>query len=259
MLALLASVALSPVAYGLAAGTAPTFQVGVTFDGFIPLFGGQEGKVEVQLTVQASGLDSKDAGNFRARAAIEDIEVKFNGAPMPVTLGNVRQFLPPSEVDFTPSGRILKIEAPEVRLPVRLPGLDPKRLADISYLPIEFPEAGVQAGVPFEFKRSFNDSDVIYTVTPTSVTDDVIEMKLVAAQTYAYLEDEGLQAVKEERDAESRVETKLAGEGTATFDRKRGLVSRLEVKATADSTVTNLRTQAKSERKLSTVLAIRAQ
>lgn len=258
MLALLAAASVVKLAYSFPIEASRNYDVKVVFDGFIPLFGGRQDKVEVDLVVSAAGLKPADDGNAQVRSTLDDIKVLLNDEPLPlVTLDMAKTYFPPTTIRITPFGSTLKTDAPDIQLPVKLPGLDIKRFPDITYLPLQLPEEGAEVGKAYSFKRAFGDSDVTYTVTPTKVSDDAVEMNLSLAQTYEVLEDSGKQVVKEEKDAEARVKTNLAGKGTATFDRRLGVFSLVNVNADADSTVTDLATKKRSERKLKTVLAIK--
>src|SRR5688500_14619030 len=138
MLILLVLVATTPIAYGLGPGIKANYDVNVTFDGFIPLFGGQQAKVEVNMAVDVRGLAEDDQKRPRASSEITEFAVLFNGSKLPLTVQSVQEFFPKTTVSLSPQGKILKTDAPDVSLPVRLPGLDAKRFPDITYLPIEF-------------------------------------------------------------------------------------------------------------------------
>jgi hypothetical protein len=256
MLTLLVLAALTPVQYQLPTEQSAQYDVRVVFEGFIPVLGGQEGEVQVDFGVAARGLKPDAEGLPRAESEMNAFRVTFNGAPLPFSLANAASFFPKTTISMTPHGRLVKTDAPDVSLPVRLPGLDVRRFPDITYLPIEFPEAGVEVGKSWTFKKSFGDGDVQYEVTPTSVGDETIEMDIRLRQRYEVLEDAGLTVVTERADAVARVTTDLAGEGKASFDRKRGLMRHVEVKAKADSQVVDLARDRKSQRTLTTRLRI---
>jgi hypothetical protein len=254
----LALALLTPVAYNFPVGTTVPYDVQVRFDGFLPLFGGQEGKVDVQMTVEATGQVPDTDKNPQVTSELKTLELLFNGAKFPLGAENARGYFPKTTISMSPTGKILKTDAPDIRMMFRLPGLDVKRFPDITYLPIEFPAEGVEEGKTFEYRKPFGDSDVTYRVTPSSITPERITLKITVAQDYKTLEDVRLQIVDEEKGAEFSVSTHLAGDGTAVFDRNRGLVSEVEIKAEAVSEATNLKTGKLSQRRLATYLNVAA-
>jgi hypothetical protein len=258
MLTLLAAITAVKLSYSFPIDVKRTYEVQTVFNGFIPLFGGRDGKVQVDLVVTAKGLNPATDGAAQVLSTLDDIHVALDGEPLTiVTLAMTKDYFPPTTISMSPYGATLKTDAPNLQLPVKLPGLDIKRFPDITYLPLQLPEAGAEIGKPYSFKRAFGDSDVNYTVMPTKVTDDTVEMDVALSQTYEVLEDEGKSVVKDPKDAVAKVKTDLAGKGTATFDRRLGVFAAVNIKADANSTVTDIATKKQSERKLQTTLAIK--
>lgn len=257
MLAVLVLAASTPIAYGLGPSVRAAYDVEVTFDGYIPIFGGQVAKVDVKMAVDVRGLVEDDQKRPRASSEITEFTVLFNGSKLPLTVQSVQEFFPKTTVSLTPQGKVAKTDAPNVALPVRLPGLDAKRFPDITYLPIEFPDGGIEVGKPFEFKKAFGDSDVVYSVTPSTITEGAAELDVKLSQTYEVLEDSGGNIVKGLKDAVSKVATTLTGSGKVSFDRKRNLANKVDIEASANSTATNLKSGEKLERKLKTLLRVR--
>lgn len=257
MVALLLSAALAPVAYGFGPATKLAYDANVTFEGFIPILGGQEGKVEVAMGVSVEGLSSTEPKQLRAASEIKKFKIVFNGAELPLTLDNVRDYFPRTTIKLTPEGKIVATDAPDLTLPVKLPGLDAKRFPDITYLPIEFPETGVEPGTTWSFKKSFAGSDVTYTCKVAEMTETTVKVDLGIQQSYELLEDEAKQVVTNEKDAVARVKTDLNGTGVVEFDRKLGVVRVFNADAKAVSKATDLKTKETSERVLTTKLAIK--
>lgn len=232
------------------------FGVKVVFDGFIPLLGGQEGKVEVNLGMSAKGLPADELG-ARVGSELTSIEVIFNGAPLNfVTLQSAKDYFPSTQITISPSGQTLKTNAPDLQLPIKLPGLDIKRFPDITFLPLELPKDGAEVGRSYSFKKRFGDNDVTYTVTPTRVDEKGMDAKVTLDQTYEVLENDSVEIVKDLKDATSKVVTQLHGTGNAHFESKLGCFTKVTVSADANSTVTSLETGKKTERKLKTSLEI---
>lgn len=254
MIALLVSTVLS---YGLRPNVGATYDVNVHFNGYIPILGGRIAKVDVQMGVDVFGLAPDEKGMPRASSEIMAFSLEMDGAKLPVGLKNILDYFPKTTVVLSPHGKILKSDAPDIQLPFRLPGLDVKRFPDITYLPIEFPEAGIEEGKPFTFKKQFGDSDVAYTVTPISIKDDLVVFDVKLAQTFLVLEDGGGNVIKSESDAVKRVTTNLSGSGKVVFDRKLGLVSSVDIEADAQSKAVDTRSKSESARTLKTVLNVK--
>lgn len=257
MIAALALLALTPVTYSFPAGAAVRYDLGITFDGFVPILGGQEGKVVVTADVLAKGLAADSEGRPQVSSEITKFKLTFNDATIPLGLDKVEAYLPKTVASIAPEGLVLKSDAPNVKVPVRLPGLDVKRFPDMTYLPIQFPTGGVELGQVFSYKKSYGDSEATYEVTPTVVDDKQVKLGLKFSQHYETLEDDALNLVPDEKDAVRRVSSDVKGTGTATFDRRRKLVSELRLEGSVDSTATDLETQKTSQRHLKTLTTVR--
>ncbi|MDR3687919.1 MAG: hypothetical protein P4L46_00975 [Fimbriimonas sp.] len=251
MLLTLAALAL----YSFPAGSKTTYDVNVSFDGYLPILGGRVGRAEVEMAVEAVGLTPSPEGNPRATNEIKTLQLTYNGAVMPFGVANVREFYPKATIEFTSHGKLVKTDVPDRQVPFRLPGLDSKRLQDITFLPIEFPAGEIETNHTFRFKKDFGGSPVEYDVTPTKIEGDRTELAIKLTQEYTDFEDASHNS-SDESAAQSKVVTKLSGEGSATFDMKRGLVESLAVSAAAVSEVTDLKSQATTERKLKTKLKV---
>ncbi len=233
------------------------YEVGIAYDGFLPVFGGQEGKFQASMEVDVEGAAADGEGVPRSVSEVKSLKVVFNGAELPFTVDSIKTYFPRTTITHTALGKILKTDAPDVSIPVKLPGLDVKRFPDISYMPIEFPEGALEVGKSWVFKKAFGGSDVEYTVTPTAVSATEITVGLKASQTYEVLEDDGKQVVTDEATAVAKVKTVLEAAGNATLDPGRGLLVKLSLNGKAVSTVTDLKTGALSKRELGSGLEIK--
>lgn len=238
MLSLIVAAALVPISYSLPQDQPLTYEVGVTFDGFIPLFGGQQGKVMVSMVVAAKGETPTAEGTPRAVCELQDCQLLFNDAPIPIGIDAVKEYFPKTTVTMTPQGKVLKTDAPSKDVPIRLPGLDMQRFPDITYLTVEFPETGVEEGAEWFFKKAFGGSDMTFKMKATKITDAAVEMDVAIDQTADYMEDEAKQVVPEERDAAAKVHVVVKGTGKAVFNRARGVMESTTITGSADSTVT---------------------
>lgn len=244
------------LAYSFPAETPIRYQVKVRFEGYIQLFGGKDTDVDVNMLVRAQGAAADSDGNPQVVSEIEEAKIAMNGAELPFDKSALLKFFPKTTISMSPFGRVLKTDAPDKPLPVKLPALHPQRFPDITYLPIEFPPVGVEVGKEFMFKKQFGDSDVTFRVTPKTISDERAEMDVHMEQTYVQFEDRFGNVVPEKDNPATKVATQVSGDGTATFDRKIGVVSKLMMVANAQSKVVNLTSSAESERKLKTTLSV---
>ncbi|MBX3112943.1 MAG: hypothetical protein KF836_00100 [Fimbriimonadaceae bacterium] len=256
MLTLVAASAMAMGVYQFDATTKLDYDVAVVFNGFLPLLGGNEGKAEVNMGVRVVGL-SKEAGSLRASSELTAFDIKFNGAKLPLDIESAKGYFPKTTVSMTPGGKVLKSDAPNIMLPVRLPGLDVKRFPDITYLPIELDGNELKLGGKWEFSRIFGDSPMQYSCTVSEMKGDLATIAVTVKQEYEVLEDESLEVVKSEKDAVSRVKTVLNGSGTVVFDAAKGAARTVAMKNSSVSTVTSISDGSKTERKLDSTLNVK--
>lgn len=256
MLSFIAASALAMGVYQFDATTKLDYDVAVTFTGFLPLLGGNEGKAEVNMGVRVSGLD-KDSDNLRASSELTSFDIKFNGAKLPLDIESAKGYFPKTTVSMTTAGKVVKSDAPNISLPVRLPGLDVKRFPDITYLPIELDGKELKVGGKWEFSRMFGDSPMQYSCTVNEVNGDLATIAVTVQQEYSVFEDESLEIVKNEKDAISWVKTVLTGSGTVVFDAAKGVARTVAMENSSMSTVTSLSDGSKTERKLDSTLKVK--
>ena len=237
------------IAYNIPTTPVP-YQVDVHFNGYIPILGGMQGKVDLKVAITVKGLDP-DNGNPRAKTDLADLKIILNDAALPFGKDEVEKYFP-NTVTMTPQGKVLKNDAPDLSLPVQLPGLDIKRFPDITFLPVEFPSEGIEVGKPFCYSRLFGASAVNYTVTPSSISDTEVSLDLKMSQDFANQEDDAHNVTKEPKDAVADVKTHMQGTGKVLFDRHLGLVKSMHLDADSSTTVTDLKTKATSSRDLKT-------
>lgn len=257
MIALLCASVLVPAAYRFEVGVPTRYAVEVSFSGYVPVLGGTEGKVDVKMDVEVRGVEPDDKGRPRAASEIRDFELRFNEAKMPLGLSNVTDFFPKTTVVIEPTGRVLQSDAPKTNLPVKLPGLEQDRFPEITYVPVELPAQGLEAGKSWTFERRFGATPIRYEARTVSVEGDAARIEVAIVQEYEVLEDASRNVVEKTEDAEARVATRVTGKGVGTFDLSRGSFKDLEVNSTALAKVTNLKAKATSERKLAITHRVR--
>jgi predicted HNH restriction endonuclease len=168
----------------------------------------------------------------------------------------VQTYFPRTTISLERNGKIVESDAPNIKLPVRLPGLDVKRFPDITYVPIQFPDREMKTGDTWMFKKKFGESDIDYTCTVGEKKEDAVIINVSIKQEYELLEDAALEVVTEEKNAEHRVKTVMSGSGIVLFDTKRGSVVKAEMVNDAVSDVTKLVDGSKSKRSLRTTFSL---
>lgn len=227
------------------------YDLTVTFEGYVPVFGGIEGKVDVALKMAVTGLTPKDSG-VRLSSDLTDAVIRLDGEKLPLTVDNLKQFFPKNTISATSLGEITENDAPDLKLPVQLPGLHVKRIPEISYMPVQFP-ADMEDGKPFTYKKPFGDSIVEYEVTP-KMDGSTLRLAVKMKQAYTFMEDEAHNKVDVATDAKFNVATDVTGSGTIEFDTAAGRVIKSKIVADSIGTVTEIASKKSTVRKLKTTL-----
>lgn len=255
MTGLAAALVIAPAAYKFDPGATNTYKVNVQFEGYLPVLGGNEGIVDVKMGVKVEGL-SPEGSALRAASELTAFELNFNEVPLPLTLENAVEYFPRTTIQATPFGKILKTDAPNVALPVRLPGLDVKRFPDITYMPLELPESGLEAGKSWTFTKQFDGAPMNYQCVVQSVDGDKGVVSVKVNQKFDTLENEAMEIVTDPAKAVRKVQNTMTGTGTVTFDLKVGAVSGFEMVNNSTGQVEMIKTGLKSERKLKTTIKV---
>lgn len=251
----LLALALASAQYGFEPGAKHDYQMTAIFDGFLPILGGNTGKAEISMGLTVTG-EAKSASEVKAASEITSFSMKFNEAPLPFGLEMVQDFFPRAVVTLTPQGKITGNTAPDKDLPVRLPGLDPKRMPDITFVPIEFPDKGLNVGDVWKFEKPFAGAPIAYTCRLEKVEGDIAQVSVNVKQVLAFLESDAIEVVKKEEDAASSVRTEMLGSGRVWFDTVKGIAVGSKMQNTAISKVTPLKQGKPTERKMVTTLSV---
>ncbi|MBN9503895.1 MAG: hypothetical protein BGO01_06955 [Armatimonadetes bacterium 55-13] len=248
----LAPIPLEPqvIRYAFPPGVHRTYDIKVGFDGYLPLLGGQIAKAELEMEVDVVGGPTDDKGYQTATSEIKNLKLTMNGAQMPFGASNIQTYFPKTTISLTPEGKMVKTDAPKNTFPFRLPGLDPQRFPDITYLPLEFPETGIELEKAWTFKKKFGPGELEYTVTPTAIEEKKADLKIALAQKETTYEDAQTGPLDDEKGAAYKLETTLTGEGTGRFDRTLNLVTEYKGAFQTQTQVTDLETKKVTERKL---------
>jgi hypothetical protein len=244
------------VVYQMAPGASQSYEVSVLFQGYLPILGGREAKVQVNMGVEVLGLDPKPDGLLRSVSELKQFQVLMNDAELPFNLANVQSFFPKTTISFLPTGEVKATDAPDAKMPIRLPGLDAKRLPEISYLPLQLPTVADQSAPTFRFERLFGGTPVLYEVTESEVDAESIQYTIkLSQQSHAYETSQHVETTEQEK-AKWDIRRQLVGNGKATFDRRTGTFQKVLVEANEDSEVRELRSGELSKRHLKTTLSI---
>lgn len=254
--ALLAAAA-TVFAYKLPAGAEWEYDFTASFQGFIPVLGGHEGRVNVEMAITVEGLASTAPESFRASSEVESFKIFFNDASLPLTVENIREYFPKTTIVAKTSGKVTTTDAPDKKLPVRLPGLDVKRFPEISFLPIEFPSSPLEPNGEWTFTRDFSGSPIVYQCKVTALQGSRATIEVKLRQSLTVWESETLEVVESQSEAARKVETELTGGGTVIFDTGAGAAIEVHLSGVAVSQVLDLATQVKSERKLASELRVK--
>lgn len=182
---------------------------------------------------------------------LTDLKITPDGTLLPFGRDQVAKYFP-NFVRITPQGNVWQNNPSKLDLPIELLGLSLDQIAEATFLPVEFPERYVQRGRVFGFTRKFGPGDVTYTVVPTLVHLDQVNMDLRMIQSYSTLEDEAHNVPKNERDAVDEVKTDVVGTGKIVFDPKLGLIRTSHIEIDAKGMVQNFKTGKISYRDLKT-------
>jgi hypothetical protein len=250
-------VALVTGAYRFDASTQLNYDVNVVFDGFLPILGGNTGTADVKLGVRVGGLAPKEEA-MRATSELTAFELSFNGGKLPLDLTSAQVYFPKTTANLNEKGKVLSSDAPNITLPVRLPGLDVKRFPEITYVPIEFGTVDLVVGSKWSFDRNFGDTPIKYECEVKELkTGGIVAISVTIQQEYETLENESLEIVPEIKAATSRVKTTLEGSGLVLFDSIKGVAAMVDMSNKSLSTVTEIATGKTSTRQLNSMLKVK--
>jgi hypothetical protein len=238
--------------YGLMAGASATYQLNIAFDGWLPLLGGRDTKATILMEVKVAGLEGTPT-HLKAVSEILAFSMTVDGNQLPFTASNVQRFFPKTTVAFEPNGRVIESDAPKLKLPVRMPGLDSQRFPEITYLPLELPKSRIEDGSVYEFERKFNDFPVRYRVTQDSSEAGIVQFKINLAQTGIRFEGADGSDVPPEIPEATQFNFTVEGDGTASFDQSSKLFTRVDLVAKQ----VEIRESDKQVRRLTTTFTLR--
>ncbi len=245
---LLAAALALDASYKFSPSTKVEYRVKVAYDGFLPLLGGNEGKAVVDLLVKVEGLEPKTWQ--RAACELTEFGMTFNDAKIPLGIEDAKPFFPRTTVSVDKFGTVQESDAPNLKVPVRLPGLDVQRFPDVTFLPVTLPSGGLVVGRPWTFQKAFSGSPMHYECAVVRLDGQVATISLKVRQNWSGFENEAVEEVGSVAEAVSRTETQTIGSGTVVFDSGRGLVSSLRLVSNSETKVTDIKSGKVTVRKL---------
>ncbi|GIV03091.1 MAG: hypothetical protein KatS3mg015_1921 [Fimbriimonadales bacterium] len=251
--------------FGYSFGSAPiSYHVQVSFDGYIPVLGGIEQPLKVDMDLRVTG---KEGGSDEKRKVLSEI-TQFrlsvydaetqSFSPFPIGLEAVREYFPATTTTYRSSGKILATDAVDRDIPFQLPGLHPQHLADMTFLLLEFPEKPVEPNETWTYKRTFGKSDVLYEARYAGKEEQGERFDLKLSQSYEGFEDANRNPVPKEL-AATRVVTKVEGTGSVWFSGPSGRIVKATVTANGTSDVVSLEGQPVAKRTLKTSFYMESQ
>lgn len=237
------------------------YSVKIIFDGYLPILGGIENKVKIELGLEVRRLEAKEE-KLRAQYSLKSFDLALkdgesdNFVSMNFPFEEVKEYFPDAKVTYTKAGRILETTAPDVNMPVRLPGLHAQHLPDITFLMVEFPGKEIERDEKWNYTRRFGDSNVRYEAAYRSKEEKGERFDIELSQVYETLEDLNRNPVLTEEKAEYRVNTRVKGKGVVYFSGLSGVISYAEIRAEADSSVESLKGIFGKPRKLVTTFIL---
>jgi hypothetical protein len=242
------------LAYAFIVGTPVSFDVNVAFEGWIPIFGGREGKATVNLTVVAKALGPNEIESF-----IPKIDAEAFGVQLPLNSTNVDQFFPKAIAEFDATGAVVKNSAPAIKMPAKLPGLDSQRLPEISFLPLALPKAEIKEGETYTFTRSYSGQEFKYIATLVSQNKSGADLTIKLVSTRDGFEDAYGNTLESAKGAKKKSRSDLIGTGSAHFSKTLGSFDKVEVETTETTTTEPLAGGKQTVKKLKTTLKIKRQ
>lgn len=252
MLAAIALALITPLTYAFPSETPSLFRTDAVFEGFLPVFGGLEGKAEIMLEVAVKSLQSD--GPSRVEMDLSDASVMLQGAKMPFTVDDVRKFFPKTVVTYDPVGKMLGSDAPKVTLPIRLPGLDVQRFPELCFLPVEFSPGEVALGSVWNYRRTIDEVDTPFEARIDALSETEATILLKFSQDYTVLENEAKETVTDPKLAVTSVRTVVAGTGMAKFNIVKRQFSEAKFEVVADGVATDIASKETTNRKLKTLI-----
>jgi hypothetical protein len=250
-----------PFSYFFPSGES-SYEFKATLDGYLPLMGGMTTKAEVKMRLSIRPSEAPTERDYRLLFSVKSFDVglleKGSGEirPLPIGLENAKAYFPDAWITVSPLGRISKSDAPDKKLPVRLPGLDAKHLPDMTVLLLEFPDGGVEQDKPFKYSRKFGDSEPQFEATYRGKDEIGEKFELRMKQNYVAWEDPNHNEVGESENPAARVETRVEGHGFVWFDKPGGRILRGSLTAESMSAVVSLKGEPTKARALKTSVEI---
>ncbi|HWP31393.1 MAG TPA: hypothetical protein VNK96_06690 [Fimbriimonadales bacterium] len=237
------------------------YAVKIILDGYLPILGGIENKIKVDLGLEIRPNEAKE-DKLQVQYSLKSFDLALkdgesdNFVSMKLPFEDVKEYFPDSKVTYTKQGKILATTAPDANMPVQLPGLHSQHLPDITFLLLQFPEKEIIENEKWTYTRKFGDSDVRYEVVYKGKEEKGERFDVELSQSYETLEDLNNNPVSAREKAEYLVKTTVKGSGVVYFSGLSGVISYAEIRAEANSSVESLKGASEKPRKLITTFVL---
>ncbi len=170
------------LAYAYPVDKPTNYEVNVELNGYLPVLSGREGVAKLEFAMKVQGKKASSELNVMSHE-LTSFRVTLNDSVLPFNVDNVRAFFPLTTIEYAPTGKVNKTDAPKRTLPAAIPGLDVQRLPELTYLPIEFPAQELQIGSKWEFSRAINGAPFNYRCELKEVSDKTLKVWVTFDQT----------------------------------------------------------------------------
>lgn len=212
-----------------APGKKLTYTLNATFEGVLPILGGEQGKAQAELVVEVEGLERDSSQRLGAKHEIKQVAISYNDALLPFSTKNIDSFFPKTTIRYDDRGKVLATDAPKAVMPVRLPGLDSKRFPEICYLPIELPGGELSMGRKWSFARTFNELKLDYAAEVRESSDEFAVIYVKLSHDSTRFEDGNGVKVESREGAAFEISEKIAGQGEIRFDLRNNRAQAVDV------------------------------
>lgn len=238
-------------------GTAK-IDLSLSFDGDIPILGGQHGKANAKAQFEAV-FAAPVNGKASITDSLKSFQVDFNGFQLPLTLKDALKYFPTTTFLTDPSGGYESQSKTNIKTPVRLPGLSLDNVPRITFAPFQIPPGLIAVGDQASYDAKIQGGTETVQLKVMMISTDRILLSVHYVSHTSGLEDSAEMVTDDPKSAASKVETTDEGSGTAVYSKKLGMFSGVSITDNAVTKVTAIDTHAKTERKLNRVMTIALQ
>lgn len=239
----------APLQYTFPTSGSESASVDITFEGDIPILGGQQGKAAASAVFNVDFASPVD-GKAKIIESLTQFKVNFNGFDLPLTLNDALKYFPKSSFLVGADGTYQGLTKTAITPPVRLPGLSVENVPRISFAPFQLPAGLAAVGDKADYDEPVPGGKQTVELTVASRTDDAVTLTVAYHSTTSGLEDSAQMVTTDPKSAANKVSTSDAGTGKAVFSLTKGMFTSVDLNDMAVTDVTAIDTGKKSQRRL---------